>query len=130
MPLLTDHEATVISALIAEKMYGVFTKEEMDILLKLIENSENKQELVQCQCGMCYNHSIDMYCPDCGQEYKKISIGTKVVMPLPKESEGWKAGEICQVTGFETIEYELFAIVIGKDGRSWCVYAMDLEVEE
>ncbi len=98
-----------------------FDKDVMNAVKKMAENIDKKIDIRECLCGSCYHHGISDHCPECGELYDNIEIGTKIKMPFPYDHDCWNEGEACVVTGFEEIDGDSYAIVLGEDGRSWCV---------
>lgn len=102
------------------------------ILKRMSEETDQTLHFVRCQCGAYFNNEGSEECPSCGGWYCGIEIGTKVRMPASDFDNGknWTEGEICVVTGFETIDDGEYLIVLGNDNRSWCVLREDVTIED
>ena len=94
-------------------------------ICKLADFIDFKSDLVRCSqedCEIYFSNSANAgECPQCG--YYNVSIGDRVIMPHPKQGEGWDHGDEGVITGTETIDGSFYAIILCDNTRSWCIEA-------
>ena len=127
-PALIKHEANTLAEFIRRYDEINYNKDLADILTNLTASADEPPKIVQCYgCEMWFCKDEIDECPECGEKQTDpFKVGDKVHMPI-YNSQGWEEGEECIVTGVETIDGVSHLIVIGEDGRSWCVEADETE---